>query len=193
MADSSLKTLGATNLAIDKSRSPLEYYGTDPKSTRSLLDVEEFDKEIWEPCAGHHLISNELEARGYKVRVSDISEYEGYEHEILNFLESEEEWDGDIIFNPPFNLLDDFILKGIKLLQPGHKLAVFCRTLSLEGLNRYKNIYSITPPARVYIFANRQVCSKNDDFTCGSAVSYCFMIWEKSFNGDTVIKWIKNN
>lgn len=191
MGKDTLKVLGASN-HCDAERSKLDYYGTDPISTESLLRVEEFSYDVWEPCAGHHLIADKLASRGYNVRTSDIAEYEGYEHEVLNFFDFDGEWDGDIVTNPPYNLSTDFAVKALDVLKPGHKLAMFLRLQYLEGLSRYERVFKENPPKTVYVFINRQTSSKVDDFSVGSAVAYCWYVWEKNFKGDTVIKWIRN-
>ena len=48
------------------------------------------------------------------------------------------------------------------------------------------------PPKYVYVFSKRTVCARNGDFenTKGSAVCYCWYIWEKGFKGEPVIRWI---
>jgi len=189
MGKDTLKVLGASN-HCDAERSKLDYYGTSPESTEALLRNEEFSYKVWEPCAGHHLISDKLEARGYEVRTSDIAEYEGYEHEIIDFLEYDGDWDGDIVTNPPYNLSTDFTVKALNILKPGHKLAMFLRLQYLEGVSRYEKIFKDNPPKIIYVFTNRQTSSKVDDFTVGSAVAYCWYLYEKGFKGDPVIKWI---
>lgn len=189
MGKDTMKILGASN-HTDAERSKLDYYGTDPVSTEALLRVEEFNYKVWEPCAGHHLIADKLAARGYDVRVSDIAEYEGYVHEVMDFFEYDGEWDGDIVTNPPYNLSTDFTVKALNVLKPGRKLAMFLRLQYLEGLDRYMRVFKDNPPKVVYVFINRQTSSKVDDFSVGSAVAYCWYVWEKGFKGDTVIKWL---
>lgn len=191
MAESSLKTLGATNLAIDKSRSPLEYYGTDPKSTRSLLEAEEFDKEIWEPCAGHHLIVDVLKEFEYNVKSTDIFDY-GFNDELVDFLNYNGTFNGSIVSNPPFNLSTEFVKKALNIVKEGHKVAMFLRLQWLEGTKRYDQIFKDNPPKTVYIFVNRQVSSKNDDFSTSSAVAFVWIVWEKGYKGNPEIKWLKN-
>ena len=124
ISKTSINTLGATNHSLEE-RSKLDYYGTDPRSTEALLKVETFNHNIWEPCAGHHLISNKLIEYGYEVRNSDIANYEGFNHEILNFLDCNESWNGDIVTNPPYGLSTDFICKALDILKDGSKLAYF--------------------------------------------------------------------
>lgn len=188
-----LKTLGSTGLATNSQRkdNPGDYYGTNPAAVESLLSREEFDKKIWEPCAGKHNISNVLKSHAYKVWESDIFGY-GLNHSIVDFLEYEGEWDGDLITNPPYNLAGDFVEKALKIVKPGKKLAMFLRLQFLEGQKRYNNIFVDNPPKTVYVFTKRQVCSKVDDFTEGSAVAYVWIVWEKGFTGDPAIKWIND-
>jgi len=191
MGKDTLKVMGASN-HTDEERSKLDYYGTDPRSTKALLEVETFDHNIWEPCAGHHLITNVLYDAGYHVLSSDIADYEHFINLKLNFLEYEGEWDGDIITNPPYGLSTEFAVKALELVKPGHKVAMFLRTLFLEGTKRYEKLFKENPPRYVYVFTNRQVSDKNDDFSKGSAVSYSWFVWIKGYKGPTEIKWISS-
>jgi hypothetical protein len=126
------------------------------------------------------------------VLATDIAEYEGFQHAKMDFLNIEGDWEGDIITNPPYGLSTDFAVKALELVRPGHKVAMFLRTLFLEGTKRYEKLFSVNPPKTVYVFTNRQVSDKNDDFSKGSAVSYSWFVWEKGYQGPTEIKWIKS-
>ena len=191
MGKDTLKVMGASN-HCDEERSKLDYYGTDPRSTKALLAVEKFDNNIWEPCAGHHLMVDVLKDAGYHVLATDIAEYEGVQHTKMDFLSIDGSWDGDIITNPPYGLSTDFAIKALELIQPGHKVAMFLRTLFLEGTKRYEKLFKENPPKRIYVFTNRQVSDKNDDFNKGSAVSYSWFVWEKGFKGTPEIHWISS-
>ncbi len=192
MSKKSINTLGATNHS-KKERSKLDYYGTDPSAVRALLKVEQFTHNIWEPTAGHHNIVNVLKEFNYEVRSTDIFDY-GFNDELIDFLAISSSLNRDkfedIIMNPPYYNAGPFVQKALDLVQPGRKVAAFLRLLFLEGQGRYENIFRDNPPKTIYIFSKRQVCSKVDDFTEGSAVAYCWIIWEKGFTGDPVIKWI---
>ena len=191
MGRDTLKVMGASN-HCDEERSKLDYYGTDPRSTKALLAVETFNHEIWEPCAGHHLMVNVLREAGYHVLATDIAEYDGVRHAKMDFLNIEGEWDGDIITNPPYGLSTEFAVKALELVKPGAKVAMFLRTLFLEGNKRYEKLFKENPPRYVYVFTNRQVSDKNDDFSKGSAVSYAWFVWVKGWKGNPEIKWIKS-
>jgi hypothetical protein len=109
--------MGASNLS-DEERSKLDYYGTDPRSTKALLAVETFQHEIWEPCAGHHLMVDVLREAGYHVLATDIAEYDGVHHAKFDFLGIEGSWDGDIVTNPPYVSSVDFAVKALELVKP---------------------------------------------------------------------------
>ena len=185
-----LNTLGASNHS-KKQRSELDYYGTAPSATLALLKREAFNQNVWEPCAGHHKMSDVLEAAGYNVKKSDIFSY-GLDHEIIDFLDCTYTWHGSIVTNPPYEYAMEFVIKALDIVPQGEKVAMFLRTLFLEGQKRYDKIFKENPPKTVYVFSKRQVCSKVDDFTEGSAVSYAWFVWEKGFSGNTEIKWIND-
>ena len=64
------------------------------------------------------------------------------------------------------------------------------KLLFLEGQKR-KELFRLAPPQTVYVSSSRMNCAKNGDFEKykGSAVCYCWFVWQKGFKGDTVIKW----
>ena len=196
MAKNTLKVVGASN-HTDAERSKLDYYGTDPRSTEALLTVEKFSEKIWEPASGHNLITNVLREHGYKVYATDIADY-GCQDAIVNFLETnslfqdEIDWDGDIVTNPPYGLSTEFAVRALEAVKPGRKVAMFLRTLFLEGTKRYDVLFKENPPKFIYVFTNRQVSDKNDDFDHGSAISYSWFVWEKGYKGEPVVKWIKS-
>ena len=185
MGRDTLKVMGASN-HCDEERSKLDYYGTDPRSTKALLAVETFQHEIWEPCAGHHLMVDVLREAGYHVLATDIAEYDG--EACMRVIA----YRLVIITNPPYGLSTEFAVKALELVKPGAKVAMFLRTLFLEGTKRYEKLFSVNPPKTVYVFTNRQVSDKNDDFNKGSAVSYSWFVWEKGYQGPTEIKWISS-
>lgn len=189
MAKDIINTLGASNHS-ETERSYLDYYGTDPKTTEALLQKEDFYDDIWEPCAGHNLMVDKLREIGYNVKASDIFDY-GYGHEIEDFLKTKaKNVDMDIVTNPPYNMAGEFVEKALKVVKKGRKVCMLLRLQFLEGSKRYQKIYKNNPPKTVYVFTNRQVCSKVDDFTEGSAVAYCWIVWKKGYKGAPRIKWL---
>ena len=188
---SQLRTIGARNFAINERQSE-DYYATEPKAVRLLLEMERFPKEktIWEcACGGGHL-SEEMKKLGYKVYSSDCYN-RGY-GKIMDFLTKDKitQFEGNIITNPPYRFTSEFILRSMQILQKGNKLALFLPIRYLEGKGR-RQIYTQYPPKRVYVSSGRLHCARGGDFTksAGNAVSYAWFVWQKGHNGATELKW----
>lgn len=137
-----------------------------------------------------------LEEHGYKVRNSDIVDRTG-DIEILDFLGDLEEnsWDGDIITNPPYKYAKEFVEQSMKVVKPGHKVAMFLKLTFLEGKAR-RDMFKKYPPKVVYVSSSRLACWKNDDsknkkgeYIDGGAVCFCWFVWEKGFTGEPTIRW----
>ena len=187
-----LNTLGASNHS-KKQRSELDYYGTAPSATLALLERETFNKNVWEPCVGHHKMSDVLESAGYNVKKSDIFSY-GLDHEIIDFLDCIKVFDGDIITNPPYNCAQEFIQHALELIPSGRRVFMFLKIQFLEGKER-KKLFTEYPPKTIYVSSSRLLCAKNGEFEKmkaggGSAVAYAWYVWVKGYKGDTVVKWI---
>lgn len=190
--NSIFKTLGASN-HTDKERQNEDYYATDPIAAKLLLEVETFDKNIWECACGEKHLSKIFEENGYNVRSSDIVDRCG--NEVYNFLSNDNKsWNGDIITNHPYKYAVDFVYKAMNIINDGNKVAMFLKVQFLEGKSR-KELFKKYPPKIVYVSSSRIMCAKNGDFKKmqeggGSAVAYAWYVFEKGYKGDTIIKWI---
>ena len=185
--------IGASNHTEDE-RSENDFYATPPLAIRHLLAKENFNNNIWEPACGMNHIVNELRNRGYNVKCSDIVKMVDDPYiEIIDFLNYNGNWKGDIITNPPFKYALEFVEKALSIVNNGAKVAMFLKIQLLEGQKRI-NFFKENPPKIVYIAAKRYGCSKTGEFdengNTGSAICYCWYIFEKGFKGDPIIKWI---
>ena len=185
-------TLGASN-HTDKERQNEDFYATDPIAAKLLLEVESFSDNIWECACGQKHLSKVFEDNGYNVRSSDLVDRCG--NEIFDFLSIEnQEWNGDIITNPPYKYAKDFIEKSLSIIPQGNKVAMFLKIQFLEGKER-KKLFQAFPPKVIYVSSSRILCAKNAEFERmieggGSAVAYAWYVWEKGYKGDTIVKWI---
>lgn len=185
--------LGSSN-HTEHIRSKNDFYATPPLAVKHLLDVEDFNNNVWEPACGMNHIVNELRYRAYNVKCSDINKMVDDPYiEIIDFLNFEGKWDGDIITNPPFKYANEFVTKALEVVKEGAKVAMFLKIQFLEGTKRMK-IFKENPPKIVYVASRRYGCSETGEFdengNAGSAICYCWYIWEKGFKGDPIIKWI---
>lgn len=190
-SNSIYKTLGASN-HTDKERQSEDFYATESRAAELLLELEDFNENIWECACGQGDLSKVFEKAGHKVLSTDLVD-RGYGTGGVDFLECTEVFDGDIITNPPYKYAKEFVEKAIELVSDGHKVAMFLKLQFLEGKAR-RELFEKYPPKTVYVASGRLLCAKNGDFEGmkaggGSAVAYCWYIWERGYKGDTVIKW----
>lgn len=185
------KTLGASNHTVDE-RQEHDYYATEPRAVQILLEEERFDREIWEPACGEGHISKVLESAGYNVYSSDLINRGYGDPESFDFLKDcLDDFNGDIVTNPPYKYALEFCQSALNTVKKGHKVAMFLKLTFLEGKGR-KEFFKTNPPKTVYVFSGRVKCAKNGNFDelGSSAVAYAWFIWEKGFHGDPVIKWV---
>lgn len=185
-------TLGANN-HVDVEREKDDFYATPPLAVKELMKLESFNKNIWEPCCGMNHVTDILVDHGYNVRTSDIVDrVNNGKVEIIDFLNCTEKWDGDIITNPPYKLATEFVYKAIETVKEGNKVVMFLKLSFLETKKR-RLLFDKYPPKIIYIASSRFGCSQTGEFdetgNTGSAIAYCWYIWEKGYNGDTIIKW----
>lgn len=174
------KTLGASS-HTENERHQHDYYATEPKAIELLLKEEPFAPVVWECACGEGHLAKVLEKAGHEVIATD-----------LNFLEETiEDFEGDIITNPPYKFALEFVQRALDTVQPGRKVAMFLKLQFLEGKAR-KQFFLDNPPKIVYVSSSRLICAMNGDFEKiqSSAVAYAWFVWEKGFKGDPIIKWI---
>lgn len=148
---------------------------------------------IWECACGEGHLSKVLEQHGFEVISTDLI-YRGFgDPEPLDFLkETLDDFEGDIITNPPYKYALEFVEQALNSVQPGRKVAMFLKLQFLEGKKR-KEFFLHNPPKVVYVSSSRLNCAMNGDFEkypSNNAICYAWFVWEKGFKGDPVIKWI---
>ena len=176
------------NGVSERERERADYYATDPKVTEALLELELFDKRIWEPACGGGHIAEVLKKHGYEVYASDLYDH-GYGDIGLDFLMQDERWGGDIVTNPPFSMATEFVWKALDLVPDGNKVAMFLKLTFLEGVRR-RELFVEHPPKTVYVSVSRVSCWNGGvEAKNSSAVAYAWFVWEKGYKGDSRIKW----
>lgn len=181
-------TLGASSHS-ENEREKYDFYATDPKAVEHLLKLETFSN-VWEPACGQGHISKVLIKHGVHGKSSDFIN-RGFGETGIDFMGIDiQEWNGDIITNPPYKYGKEFVLKALSIIPTGHKIALFLRMQFLESKDR-KHLFIDFPPKKLYVTSSRISCAINGDFdnNSGGAVAYCWFVWEKGFKGETTIKW----
>lgn len=191
MADkeSIFRTVGASNHSKGE-RANEDFYASDPVAIDGLLSKETFSHKIWEPACGMGHLSDRLKTHGFEVRESDlVLRKEGAEQKDFLFFNNDE-WDGDIITNPPYNIARRFVEQSLQCVRQGGKVAMLLRLLFLESQER-RELFNATPPLRVLVYSNRIRCYKNGIINKGSGVTcFAWFVWEKGYKGPTTIDWI---
>lgn len=183
--------LGASNHALED-REIEDYYATDPKAAKLLLEVEPELNNIWECACGEGHLAKVFSKVGKLQLASDLID-RGYGNAFFDFLDRVEEgkYDGDIVTNPPYKFAKEFIEKALGIVKIGRKVAMFLKVTFLEGKAR-KEFFKKNPPKTIYVCSGRIPCAKNGDFDKypSSAIAYAWYVWEKGFTGKPTIEWI---
>lgn len=184
-------TLGSTNHG-ESIREENDYYATDPIAMELLLEKEQFDHHVWECACGEGHLSKVLEAHGYDVTSTDLVD-RGFGVGGVDFLSSDEVFNGDIVTNPPYKYAKEFVEHAIQCVPSGHRVAMFLKIQFLEGKSR-RELFDRYPPKLIYVATGRINCCKNGDFSReqrsnNSAQAYAWFIWEKGYTGEPIVRW----
>lgn len=99
-----------------------------------LLAEEQFSPVIWECACGEGHLSKVLEQHGFEVISTDLIYRDFGDPEPLDFLkETIDDFEGDIITNPPYKYALQFVEQALNSVQPGRKVAMFLKLQFLEG------------------------------------------------------------
>lgn len=181
-------TLGASNHS-DKDRETNDYYATDPIALELLLKLEQFNN-VWECACGEGHLSKVLIKNNIHLKSSDLID-RGFGESGIDFISIDNQfWNGDIITNPPFRYAQEFAEKALQIIRDGDKLALFLRIQFLESIDR-KHFFKSHPPKTIYVSSKRIKCAINGKFNPkeSSAACYIWVVWEKGYSGETILKW----
>lgn len=190
------------------SAATLDFFPTPPFATRALIEdilkplgVWNRDDKVWDPCCGEGHMSEVLKEYYADVYASDVHDY-GKGYAVGNFPgasglmladRSECPWDRPnfIFANPPFLLAEQFLERALQETKFG--VALILRTAWLEGQERYRDIFSRTPPSIVAQFSERVTMVEGVwDPEVSSATAYAWLLWlDGGAAIDTRFKWIR--
>jgi hypothetical protein len=172
----------------------LDYFPTPLWATRALCEHVLGGKIVlgsqiaWDPACGEGHMARPLLEYFDGVRASDVHPY-GF-GEVRDFLlkyavSDSVDW---IITNPPFRLGAQFIEAARARASVG--AAMLVRIAFLEGVGRYEDLFSKTPPNIIAQFVERVPMVKGRvSKEATTATAYCWLVW---YSGDTGIRfqWI---
>ncbi len=165
-----------------------DYFPTPAWATYALIDNEDFKGDIWESACGNGAMSDVLEKTGAQVRSSDLYD-RGYGEAGIDFLNADTRVK-NIVTNPPYNAAEGFLRSGLSLAE--NKFALLLRLAFLEGSNRQRTIFSVSPPSRVWVFSERiTFYPANAERKGSGTTAYAWFVWDKNSLGGTELKWFK--
>lgn len=173
----------------------LDYFPTPPWATRALCEwlinvgatLETFT--AWDPACGECDMARPLAEYFKWVEASDIKDYSMHrgreQNRVSDFLI---EWEHPphhvkfprdwIVTNPPFRLGEQFAKTALKVATAG--VALLVRTAFLESAERFRSLYSETPPTDLLQFVERVPMFKGRlDRQGSTATAYCWLVWRK--------------
>lgn len=153
-----------------------------------LLDKETFIGDIWDPACGGGNIPEACKARDYWAFGTDIVD-RGYGRQ-LDFLCEHTTVCSNVVSNPPYNVAEQFVKRGLDVTT--RKVAVLVRTAFLEGQGRYSRLFKPSPPARVWQFVPRisMPPGGSDVPAKGGSVAFCWVVWDKGHKGPPEFGWL---
>lgn len=167
-----------------EARDSLDDFPTPPWATRALIEHVLDDKAALskmvclEPACGAGHMAKVLSEYFGEVRCADIHAY-GYgevrDYLSIPFETNSCDW---VITNPPFRLGEQFVLRSLKVARMG--VAILARTVFIESVGRYENVFRITPPTKFAQFTERVPMVKGRlDRKASTATGYGWLVWEK--------------
>lgn len=182
--------LAASNHALGE-RQKDDYYATEPKAAKLLLEVEPSLNNIWECACGEGHLAEVFRKAGKLNLATDLIN-RGYGDGIRNFLDKNiGGYIGDIVTNPPYKFAKEFVEKALEIVSEGAKVCMFLKVTFLEGKAR-KELFKKYPPKTIYVCSGRINCAKNGEFEkySSSAVAYAWFVWEKGYKCKPTVEWI---
>lgn len=165
-----------------------DFYKTPEWATKALLHYETFSGLIHEPCCGDGAIAEVLRSDGYEVLATDLYD-RGYGEGGQDFLQSNIK-SSSVVTNPPYAIASDIITKALELADD--KVCMLLRTAFLEGSGRYKNLFSVNPPARVRVFSERvSMYPAGQERGSGGTTCFSWFVWARDHIGPTELHWIE--
>ena len=172
------------NLKGDREKD--DYYSTPVEALESLLKVEKFQGDIFEPCCGEGHISKHLVKEGFNVESSDLMD-RGYGKSRIDFLMEYEKRD-NIITNPPYKNALEFAKHSVWIAEK--KVALLLKITFLEGLER-REFFEEKPPVRVWVMSKRFTLWRGDEKRNGSGITpYAWYVWEKGNKDRPTLWWL---
>lgn len=173
-----------------------DFYATQSKTVKSLLDNFTLNGSILEPACGMGHISKVLQEYypDQEIISTDLV-YRGFGEGDIDFITHDygRKFD-NIITNPPFSLSKEFLEKSLEIAND--KVILLLKIQFLESSKR-KDLLKKSPLKYIYVFSERQSTLKdglelnptnNKPWT--TTLCLAWFIWEKGYTGEPIVRWL---
>jgi hypothetical protein len=167
-----------------EARDSRDDFPTPPWATRALLEhvLTEFGpfepQSVLEPACGSGYMVRPLCEHFGEVLASDIYPYgcgSVRDYLAVPYEANAVDW---VITNPPFRLAEDFVQRSLIVARKG--VAILARTVFIESVGRYRNLFLKNPPCRFAQFTERVPMVRGRlDRTASTATGYAWLVWSK--------------
>lgn len=169
-------------------------FPTPPWATRALIEHILGREKVagltcLEPAAGRGYMAKPLSeyfahvdaADAYPYGFAPVRDFLTYPYEALSH-----DW---VITNPPFRLAEEFVQRAFTVARRG--VAILARTVFLESVGRYQNIFVGSPPSVFAQFSERVPMVKGRlDRKASTATGYAWFVWEKELDAAPKLMWV---
>jgi hypothetical protein len=162
MVATSISTLKGRDYAYERIKN--DYYREPRWAVEKLLQNEQFQGSVLDPCCGGGTIVSCCLDHGLTATGSDIASH-GFGG-VADFFSLDAVVD-NVIGNPPFSLGEDFVRYALTLVR--FKVAFLLRINFLEAEER-SLLFSETPLARVWVLRKRASCPPGIDKATGLVI-----------------------
>lgn len=173
----------AGNIRVRTTRE--DFYPTPREYVEDILERETLVGSILEPACGDGSMVKVLREYYPRARIGRFDLYpQSPGVPRVDFLKYRGSWD-NVITNPPYNQFLQFLEHSLVVARD--KVILLFPLTYLSGKGRYESIYSVNPPARIYVYS-RRICLNTGD-GAKNRIDFVWGVWEKGNNSST-LKWI---
>jgi len=172
-------------------------FPTPPWATRAFFKYVSTVKfargtHFLEPACGRGHMVSVLREKGFRCTGSDAYDYSKPGFGVADYCDLDLVFKPyDVMFtNPPFKKSNQFVLRGLSEARLG--VAVLLRTIWMESVTRYTQIFYPTPPTVIAVFSRRMQAAHGKLVRKGGAMmSHSWFWWDlKSKVKQSELMWI---
>jgi hypothetical protein len=94
-----------------------------------------------------------------------------------------------VITNPPFRLAEEFVHRSLIVARRG--VAILARTVFIESVGRYRNLFERVPPTKFAQYSERVPMVRGRlDGKASTATGYAWLVWEKDEVTAPRLMWV---